>query len=331
MRMLHFILRRLVWMVVTFFVTTMVVFAIIQLPPGDFMTSYVETVVSQGGQAGQDTIQGLRRIYGLDQPAPIQYFKWMKGIITRGDLGLAFDPSPTPINRIIWERVWLTMGLCFGSLLITWLIAFFIGIFSAVRQYSLGDYAFTFLGFIGIAVPSFLLALVLMYVRFKYFGITTTGLFSNEYLNAPWSLGRLADLLKNIWLPMLILAMEGTATLVRVMRANLLDELRKPYVITARAKGLPETRLLLKYPVRLALNPFVSTLGWSLPNLMSTSVILGVVMNLPTTGPMLLRALTIQDMYLAGAVILILSTLTIVGTLLSDLLLAWLDPRIRYQ
>jgi len=329
--MLHFILRRLIWMVVTFFITTMVVFAIIQLPPGDFMTSYVERVVAEGGQAGQDTAESLRRIYGLDQPAPIQYLKWMKGIITRGDLGLAFDPNPTPINRIIWERVWLTMGLCLGSLLITWLIAFFIGIYSAVRQYSLGDYAFTFLGFIGIAVPSFLLALVLMYLRFKYFGITTTGLFSNEYINAPWSLGRFADLLKNIWLPMLILAMEGTATLVRVMRANLLDELRKPYVITARAKGLPETRLLLKYPVRLALNPFVSTLGWTLPNLMSGSVILGVVMNLPTTGPMLLRALLIQDMYLAGAVILILSMLTIIGTLLSDLLLAWLDPRIRYQ
>jgi len=329
--MLHFLLQRLVWMVLTFFVTTMVVFAIIQLPPGDFMTSYVETVVAQGGQAGQDTAEGLRRIYGLDQPVYIQYLKWMKGLLTRGDLGLAFDPSPTPVNRIIWERVWLTVALSFGSLLITWLIAFFIGIYSAVRQYSFGDYAFTFLGFIGIAVPSFLLALVLMYARFKYFGITTTGLFSNEFMNAPWSLARVADLMKNVWLPMLILAMEGTATLVRVMRANLLDELRKPYVTTARAKGLPETKLLLKYPVRLALNPFVSTLGWTLPNLVSGSVILGVVMNLPTTGPMLLRALQIQDMYLAGAIILILSMLTIIGTLLSDILLVWLDPRIRYR
>ena len=188
----------------------------------------------------------------------------MKGILTRGDLGLAFDPNPTPVNRIIWERVWLTVALSFGSLLITWLIAFFIGIYSAVRQYSFGDYAFTFLGFIGIAVPSFLLALVLMYARFKYFGITTTGLFSNEYHKHPVEPGAGRRSLKNIWLPMLILAMEGTATLVRVMRANLLDELRKPYVITARAKGLPETRLLLKYPVRLALNPLCQHPGLDL-------------------------------------------------------------------
>jgi peptide/nickel transport system permease protein len=218
-----------------------------------------------------------------------------------------------------------------GSVLITWAIAFPIGIYSAVKQYSPGDYVFTFLGFVGIAIPSFLLALVLMYLQFKYMGTTSSGLFSSQFVNAPWSGDKVVDMLGHIWIPVLILAFGGTAELIRIMRANLLDELRKPYVVTARAKGLPEWRVLLKYPVRLALNPFVSTIGWTLPALVSGSIILSVVMNLPTTGPMLLRALQLQDMYLAGALILILSTLTIFGTLLSDILLAWLDPRIRYQ
>ena len=225
----------------------------------------------------------------------------------------------------------MTIVLSLGSVFITWLIAFPIGIYSAVKQYSLGDYVFTFIGFIGIAVPGFLLALVLMYVRFKYFGETIGGLFSSEFVNAPWSMARVADFIQHMWIPVLILAFGGTAELIRIMRANLLDEMRKPYVITARSKGLPEWKVLLKYPVRLALNPFVSTIGWTLPYLVSGSIILSVVMNLPTTGPMLLRALQVQDMYLAGAVILILSVLTILGTLLSDILLAWLDPRIRYQ
>jgi peptide/nickel transport system permease protein len=225
----------------------------------------------------------------------------------------------------------LTIVLSLGSVFITWLIAFPIGIYSAVKQYSLGDYVFTFIGFIGIAVPGFLLALVLMYVRFKYFGETIGGFFSSEFVNAPWSMARVADFFQHIWIPVLILAFGGTAELIRIMRANLLDEMRKPYVITARAKGLPEWKVLLKHPVRLALNPFVSTIGWTLPYLVSGSIILSVVMNLPTTGPMLLRALQVQDMYLAGAVILVLSVLTILGTLLSDILLAWLDPRIRYQ
>ncbi|MCL6547655.1 MAG: ABC transporter permease [Alicyclobacillus sp.] len=328
--MLQFILRRLIWVVATFFVTSLVVFAIIQLPPGDFVTSYVQNLAAQGGQIQQDTIEGLRRIYGLGDPLPIQYFKWMRGILTRGDFGIAFELS-MPVSKVIWERVWLTVALSLGSVVLTWLIAFAIGIYSAVKQYSFGDYFFTFLGFIGIAVPGFLLALVLMYLQFKYFGRTIGGLFSSAYVNAPWSWAKVADLLKNIWIPVVLLALEGTAVLIRVMRANLLDEMRKPYVVTARAKGLPEWKVLLKYPVRLALNPFVSTVGWTLPQLVSGSTILSVVMNLPTTGPMLLRALLVQDMYLAGAIILILSLLTIIGTLLSDILLAWLDPRIRYQ
>lgn len=328
--MLQYIIRRILWMIPTFFVTSLVAFAIIQLPPGDYVTSYLENLSAQGAQSTQETAESLRQMYGLGEPIPIQYFKWMYGILTRGDFGIAFEMSQ-PVSRVIWERIWLTLALSLGSLVITWMIAFPIGIYSAVRQYSIGDYIFTFLGFIGIAVPSFLVALVLMYLQFKYFGKTTGGLFSSEYVNAPWSMARVSDLLVHLWVPILILALEGTAVLIRVMRANLLDELRKPYVITARAKGLPEWKVRLKYPVRLALNPFVSTVGWTLPVLVSGSIILSVVMNLPTTGPMLLRALQTQDMYLAGSLILILSLLTIIGTLLSDILLAWLDPRIRFQ
>lgn len=328
--MLQYILRRVLLMIPTLFVTSLVAYIIIELPPGDFATSYVANLAAQGDIASQETARVIREQYGLDQPAIIRYLKWMQGILTEGNYGIAFEMRQ-PVASLIWERVWLTLALSLGSVLITWLIAFPVGIYSAVRQYSLGDYIFTFLGFIGIAVPSFLLALVLMYIQFKYFGTTSGGLFSTEYVNAPWSWERVLDLLNHIWIPVLILAFGGTAELIRIMRANLLDELRKPYVITARAKGLPEWRVLLKYPVRLALNPFVSTIGWTLPYLVSGSIILSVVMNLPTTGPMLLRALQVQDMYLAGALILILSALTIIGTLLSDILLAWLDPRIRYQ
>jgi peptide/nickel transport system permease protein len=328
--MLQYIIRRIFWMIPTFFVTSLVAFAIIQLPPGDYVTSYLENLSAQGAQSTKETAESLRQMYGLGEPIPIQYFKWMQGILLRGDFGIAFEMSQ-PVSRVIWERVWLTLALSLGSLVITWAIAFPIGIYSAVKQYSLGDYVFTFLGFIGIAVPGFLLALVLMYVQFKFFNRTTAGLFSSEFVNAPWSLARVTDLFQHLWVPIIILALEGTAVLIRVMRANLLDELRKPYVITARSKGLPEWKVRLKYPVRMALNPFVSTVGWTLPVLVSGSIILSVVMNLPTTGPMLLRALQTQDMYLAGSLILILSILTIIGTLLSDILLAWLDPRIRYQ
>ncbi len=328
--MLQYILRRLLLMIPTFFVISLVAFAIIQLPPGDFATSYIAGLAAQGNQVSQDATEALRQMYGLGDPLPVQYFKWMKGILTRGDFGLAFDLRE-PVSQVIWERVWLTVALSLGSVVITWMIAFPIGIFSAVRQYSLGDYFFTLLGFIGIAVPSFLLALVLMYLQFKYFSKTTGGLFSDHFVNVPWSVARVWDLIQHLWIPMLLLAFGGTAELIRIMRANLLDEMRKPYVVTARSKGLPEWKVLFKYPVRLALNPFVSTIGWTLPYLVSGSIILSVVMNLPTTGPMLLRALQVQDMYLAGAIIMILSLLTIIGTLVSDVLLAWLDPRIRFN
>jgi peptide/nickel transport system permease protein len=282
------------------------------------------------GEGGANLAEQIRSAYGLDQPVTVQYAKWMWNILTRFDFGISFEFNQ-PINSLVWERVALTVALSLGSVLITWLIALPIGIYSAVKQYSVGDYLFTFLGFIGISIPSFLIALVVMYIMFKYFNTTIGGLFSSDMISQPWSWDKVGDLLAHIWVPVIILAIGGTAELIRIMRANLLDELRRPYVVTARSKGLPEWKVLLKYPVRMALNPFVSTIGWTLPALVSGSIIISVVMSLPTTGPMLLRSLQSQDMYLAGAIVLILSVLTIIGTLLSDVLLAVLDPRIRYQ
>lgn len=328
--MWQYILRRMLLMLPTLLVTAIVAFIVIQLPPGDFATSYMANLAAQGDQASLEAAQQLREQYGLDKPVYVQFGKWISGIILRGDFGMAFEMRQ-PVSQLIWERVWLTVILSLASVVITWLVAFPVGIYSAVKQYSLGDYLFTFLGFVGVSLPAFLLALVVMYIHFKFLGVTLGGLFSSEYVNAPWSWARVRDLVQHIWIPVLILAVGGTAELIRIMRANLLDELRKPYVVTARAKGLPEWKVLLKYPVRLALNPFVSTVGWTLPALVSGSIILSVVMNLPTTGPLMLRALQAQDMYLAGALILILSVLTILGTLVSDILLAWLDPRIRLQ
>lgn len=327
--MIPFILRRILLMIPTFFVISVVAFAIIQLPPGDYATSMLSNMAAQG-EGGADLAEQIRAAYGLDQPITVQYTKWMWNILTRFDFGISFEFNQ-PINSLIWERVALTVALSLGSVVITWLIALPIGIYSAVKQYSAGDYIATFLGFIGISVPSFLIALVVMYVMFKYFSTTIGGLFSSDMISQPWSWAKVGDLAAHIWLPILILAIGGTAELIRIMRANLLDELRRPYVVTARSKGLPEWKVLLKYPVRMALNPFVSTIGWTLPALVSGSIIISVVMSLPTTGPMLLRSLTSQDMYLAGAIVMVLSVLTIIGTLLSDILLAVLDPRIRYQ
>jgi len=327
---LSYIFRRILAMIPTLFLASVVAFIIIQLPPGDFATSYVAGLAASGDIVSQEALENLREDYGLDQPAIVQYYKWMKGILTRGDFGISFEHRE-PVSSLIWERIWLTMWLSLVSVLLTWIIAFPIGIYSAVKQYSIGDYVFTLIGFFGISIPAFLVALVLMYIQFKYFGKTTSGLFSENFVNAAWSWERVKDLLAHLWLPALILGLSGTAELIRIMRANLLDELRKPYVITARSKGLPEWKVILKYPVRLALNPFVSTLGWILPGLISGSIILSQVMNLPTTGPLLLRSLQSQDMYLAGSMILVLSVATVIGTLVSDILLALLDPRIRYQ
>jgi peptide/nickel transport system permease protein len=325
--MLGYIGRRLLMMIPTLIAISMVSFFIIQLPPGDFLTTYAAGLASSGEQIEEHVLESLRARYGLDQPVHIQYLKWVRNMF-QGDFGYSWDWS-RPVSELIGQRLALTFVLSLSTLLFIWIIAFPIGIYSAVRQYSIGDYIATFISFIGRATPNFLLALVLMWIAHSYFNLSVGGLFSSEYEQAPWSLGKVKDLLNHLWIPMVVLGTGGTAGLIRIMRANLLDELHKPYVLAARSKGLKESRLLIKYPVRAALNPFVSTLGWQLPGLVSGSSIVSIVLNLPTTGPLLLKALRAQDMYLAGSFIFILSTLTVIGTLISDLLLVWLDPRIK--
>ena len=328
--MLQYILRRVVMMVPTLFAISVVTFIIIQLPPGDFFTTYISNLAAMGESVDQTMVDSIKSQYGFGEPIHVQYGKWVWNIISKGDFGRSFQKGK-PVTDLIGERMALTIALSLFALLITWIIAFPIGIFSAVRQYSILDYFFTFLGFIGLAVPSFLVALVLMYIAFKYMGQSVGGLFSPKFSDAPWNLAKFQDLLSHLWIPTAIIALEGTAGLIRVMRANLLDELHKPYYTTAKAKGLSEFQALMEYPVRVALNPWISSVGWVLPGLVSGATIISVVLNLPTTGPMQLEALLNQDMYLAGSFVLLLSVLTVVGTLISDILLAWLDPRIRYQ
>ncbi|HTJ57920.1 MAG TPA: ABC transporter permease [Devosiaceae bacterium] len=324
-----FILRRLAMMIVMMVFISIAAFFIIQLPPGDFLTT-LAAGLEAGSEMSQQQLDFLRERYGLDQPIYVQYWSWISAIIFRGDFGYSFQWQ-RPVADLIWDQLGFTMILSISTLLFAWAVSFPIGVYSAIRQYSIGDYVFTFIGFIGLAIPNFLLALVLMYIGFQFFGQSVGGLFSPEYSKAPWSFAKFEDLLAHLWIPMIVVGAAKTAELVRIMRANLLDELNKPYVTTARAKGLPELSLIFKYPVRIALNPFVSTVGWVLPSLISGAVIASVVLNLPTVGPLLLTALQSQDMYLAGAFILMLSMLTLVGTLVSDILLAMLDPRIRLE
>ncbi|HEV7346198.1 MAG TPA: ABC transporter permease [Devosia sp.] len=326
--MVGFIIRRSIAMLLTLVAVSIVAFAIIQLPPGDYLTSYIAALSSTGDQVDPRVIENLRVQYGLGEPFYVQYWKWVTGIL-QGNFGHSFEWK-RPVSELIWGRLGNSIMLEGLAVMVMWLIALPIGIYAAVRKYSLGDYLATVLGFIGLAVPNFFFALIVMYLAFVWFGETIGGLYSPEFETARWSLPRVWDFLSNAWIPVLVLATAGTAELIRILRANLLDELKKPYVTTARAKGLTEFRTIMKYPVRLALNPLISTIGWLLPALVSGSVIVSVVMNLPTAGPMLLRSLTTQDMYLAGAIILLLSVLTVVGTLISDILLAWMDPRIRY-
>lgn len=325
-----YILKRLLYMIPTLIGMSLISFVIIQLPPGDFLTSLISAIAESGQGLDQASIDRLTALYGLDQPFYVQYWKWISGIVFRGDFGWSFDWGQ-PVSRLLWDRMGITLLVSGLSLVLIWALAIPIGIYSAVRRYSIGDYLFTFLGFVGLAVPTFILALGLMYVSFTYFGLNVGGLFSPEYETAPWSLAKFWDLLQHLWIPIVVIAISSTAALIRVMRANLSDELSKPYVVTARAKGLSEFTLIMRYPVRLALNPFVSTIGWVLPSLISGVTITAIVLNLPMAGPLLLRALVSQDMYLAGAFILIMSVLTLVGMLLSDILLAILDPRIRFQ
>jgi peptide/nickel transport system permease protein len=327
--MLQYIIKRLLLLPFLLFIFSVFAFLIIQAPPGDFVTAYIAELAASGSSMDRVQIEALREMYGLDQPVHIQYLKWM-GRILKGDMGVSLDWQ-RPILDLIGERLLLTVLLGLFTFAFTWAVAIPIGIYSATHQYSFVDYFFTVFNYFGVATPTFMTALVLMWLAFSQFGVSVTGLFSPEYVDAPWTWGRVVDMLKHMWLPVVILGLDGTARLARVMRANLLDELKKPYMEMARAKGLSEWKLVMKYPVRLALNPLVSTIGWYLPLIFSGSVIVATVLNLPTIGPMLLRALTNQDMFLAGAIILIYCFLAIIGTLISDILLAWLDPRIRME
>ncbi len=325
--MIWYIARRIIYLIPTLLIVSIIAFAVIQLPPGDFLASLISSAVETVDQAQVDA---LRQRYGLDEPIYVQYWKWISGIITRGDFGDSFEWN-RPVSDLIWERLALTMVISLCTLAFVWIVSIPIGIYSAVKKYTLGDYIVTVIGFIGLAIPNFLLALVLMYIAFRYFGQSVGGLFSPEYIEAEWSLDRVVDLLSHLWLPVIILGTASTAALIRVMRANLLDELSKLYVDAARARGLSELKLLFKYPVRVALNPLVSALAWVFPALVSGSAITSIVLNLQTTGPLLYRSLQSQDMYLAGSLILLVSVLTIIGTLVSDILLAWIDPRIQLE
>jgi peptide/nickel transport system permease protein len=327
--MLQFIIRRLAIFFPMLFIMSIVSFAIIQAPPGDFLTDYVARLRAGGELVDQGEIEALTRRYGLDQPMYVQYTKWIWGVL-HWDLGQSIEWQK-PINELVNERLAMTLVLGLFTIIFTWTLALPIGILSAVKRYSFFDYFATFFSYVGVGTPNFLLALVLMWFLFSSFGLKITGLFSEEYVMAPWSFGKVIDMLKHLWVPMLILGTDGTARFTRIVRANLLDELNKPYVETARAKGMPEGKLVLKYPTRLALNPFISTAGWALPQLFSGSLIVATVLSLPTIGPLLLRALLSQDMYLAGSIVLILAALTMIGTLISDILLALADPRIRME
>jgi peptide/nickel transport system permease protein len=326
--MLTFIVRRLLYMIPTLVVISITSFIIIKLPPGDYLTAYIAKLAQNGADLDASAVAALRQRYGLDQPYYVQYAKWMFAIF-HGNFGYSFEWN-RPVSTLIAERLPVTMIVSITALLFAWAVALPIGIYSAVRQHSLADYVFTFVGFVGLGVPSFMIALVFLYVSNRYLGISIGGLFSPQYVTAGWSAGKFLDLLSHLWIPVVIVGTSGTASLIRITRANVIDELRKPYVETARAKGLSQMRLILKYPVRIALNPFVSSIGFVLPAMISGEIIVSIVLNLPTTGPLLYGALLSQDMYLAASFVMFLAILTVIGVLISDILLAWLDPRVRF-
>ncbi len=317
-------------MIPTLFLISVVSFIALQLPPGDYLTSYAAQLSAQGESADAEAINSLRERYGLGEPVYVQYGKWVYGIVTRGDWGQSMEWQK-PVSQLIWDRLGLTVALAVFSLLISWLIAIPVGVYTATHQYSFLDYLMSTFSFLGVGVPAFLWALIIMYFAQAVLGLNVGGLFSEKFLTAPWSWDKVVDLLKHIWIPALIVALVHTAAELRTTRANLLDELNKPYVELARAKGLTEGRLIWKYPVRVALNPFFSTVGWSLANRISDITLMSVVLSLDTTGPMQLRALVSQDMYLAGSFLFLLSVLVVIGTLVSDIMLAWADPRIRLE
>ena len=325
--MLAYIARRLMLAVLTVWAISVLSFIIIHLPPGDYVTSYIASMSASGSAVSEGEAAAMREQLGLNRPIYIQYAKWM-GLIMTGNFGMAMEYM-RPVSDVIGDRLTLTMVISVAAIIFTWGVALPIGIYSAVRPYSFLDYAFTLIGFIGLAIPGFLLALVVMYVGFAYFGANVGGLYSPDYAEAPWSLDKVWDLIKHLPIPAVVLGVAGTAQLIRIMRSNLLDELRKPYVMTARARGLAEYHVVMRYPVRVALNPFISTIGYLLPYIVSGSIIVSLVLSLPTVGPLLLKALIAQDMFLAGTIVLLLGVMTVIGTFISDLLLMWVDPRIR--
>ena len=327
--MLAYTVRRVLIMVPTLLAISAIVFVIIQLPPGDYLETYIAELQSQGEAVDQQKIDALRAQYGLDRPVHEQYVLWVWGLL-QGDLGYSFEYQ-LPVNQVVGDRLWLSFVVSFFTILFTYAVSFPIGIYSAVRQYSLGDYTFTFLGFLGLATPNFLLALVLLYFANVVFGTSIGGLMDEQFIDQPWTWAKMMSVLEHLWIPVIVIGTSGTAGMIRRLRANLLDELQRQYVITGRAKGLSSTKLLLKYPLRLAINPFIADIGSLLPQVVSSAAIVSIVLNLPTTGPMLVEALRSQDMYLAGSFLMFLAMLTVIGVFLSDLALAALDPRIRLE
>lgn len=327
--MASYIFQRIIYMILLLFVLSLASFAIIQLPPGDYLNTYIANLEARKIPVNEEIIEQMRERYGLGQPFFVQYFTWM-GNLLQGDMGDSFMLN-RPVNEVIGSRLGVTVILSLTTLLLVYSIAIPIGIYSATHQNSLGDYIATIFGFLGLATPNFLLALILMYLTFTYLGWSPGGLFSREYVAEDWSFGKFIDLLKHLLVPIVVIATAGTAEIIRILRGSLLDELGKQYVITARTKGVTERKLLIKYPVRIALNPIVSSIGYLLPAIISGATLTSIVMSIPTIGPILLQALQSQDMYLAGSIIMLLSALGLIGTLISDLLLVAVDPRIRFE
>ena len=327
--MLRYIAHRLLIMVPTLIAISFIVFVVIQLPPGDYLTTLIEELRELGEPADLKQIEALREEYGLDRPFLIQYAGWVAGLV-QGDLGYSFEYEQ-PVADVVGDRLWLSFIVSIATIIFTWIVAFPIGVYSATHQYSWADNSLTFIGFLGLATPNFLLALVMVYFANVWFGTEIGGLMDERYIGKPWSWGKIVSVLEHLWIPVIVIGTSGTAGMIRRLRANLLDELQKQYVVTGRAKGLPPFRLLVKYPLRMSLNPFISDIGDLLPQVISGAVIVSVVLNLPTTGKMLYEALLSQDMYLAGSFLMFLALLTVLGVLVSDLALAFLDPRIRLQ
>ena len=328
--MLSYVLKRIVQLVPILFLISVVSFSIIELPPGDFADFYISSLRQSGMTILDDEARRIKEEYGFNKPLIEKYLRWLGNIVLNGNFGYSFEYQK-PVNDIIWDKLPLTIGFTLGAMIISWIIAIPIGIYSALNQYSKTDYIFTFIGFIGLATPPFLMALLFAWFFLKIFDYSVLGLYSPEYATAPWSFDKFVDMLKHLILPVILIGLQGTGTIIRIMRGNLLDELKKPYVVTAKAKGVPFKKLLMKYPVRMAINPIISTIGWLLPALIAGEILISIVLGIQTLGPVLLRSVLSQDMWLAASIVMILSFLTVLGSLLSDLLLVWLDPRIRYE